>query len=120
MPGINTHEVSKLSEILQKIEKFQSAHQNAWFRGVGNHEHNLLPSIARGVGKSAEHIIEVVEPGIFATFAQRSPPFIDRDLSNPWRALFFIQHYGVPTRLLDWSESPFVAIYFPFIPLTHA
>jgi len=23
-----------------------------------------------------------------------------------------MQHYGVPTRLLDWSENPFVAIYF--------
>jgi FRG domain len=23
-----------------------------------------------------------------------------------------MQHYGVPTRLLDWSENPFVAAYF--------
>lgn len=112
MPKITTYEPATLSDILKRVEKFQTTHDTVWFRGVGDHDHFLQPSLARLTGKSPDQLIEEIEPGIGATFAQRSPPFIDRDLSDSWRALFFMQHYGVPTRLLDWSESPFVAIYF--------
>jgi len=38
---------------------------------------------------------------------------VERDyLASPWLQQVVMQHYGAPTRLLDWSKSPWIAVYF--------
>ena len=53
-----------------------------------------------------------MEYDILNRFKHRSLPYQERVLTTDWEYLFFMQHFGVPTRLLDWSENPLVAVYF--------
>ena len=46
------------------------------------------------------------EPECFERLAEILPKV------NDWERATIAQHYGVPTRLLDWSENPFVGLYF--------
>ncbi|MBH0112387.1 FRG domain-containing protein [Novosphingobium sp. YJ-S2-02] len=112
MTKIKVHEPKSLTKLLEIIEDYQSNREIVWYRGVNNSSYKLEPSIKRTRFKATEETILNIEKKVSSIFSQRSPPFVRENFSSDWRMLFFMQHYGIPTRLLDWSESPFVALYF--------
>jgi hypothetical protein len=112
MPAIDQDEPTDFSEIVGAIEKFQENHEVTWFRGAADIRHELKPSIFRHPNKKSIDKIHELEKDLALIFEQRSPPFVTQNFRDEWDKLFFMQHYGIPTRLLDWTESPFIALYF--------
>jgi hypothetical protein len=82
-----------------------------WFRGHQRKHWKLIPSIFR-IGKFDRE----TEDEIREEFAIRAPALNSAEAlparDNNWDFYFLMQHYGAPTRLLDWTESPAIALYF--------
>ncbi len=81
-----------------------------WFRGHRDIEWSLLPGFYRRAG--SDDVCDD-EDSMFLVFQQRLPAHENCGRAgNHWDCYFLAQHYGVPTRLLDWTRGSMIATYF--------
>jgi hypothetical protein len=84
-----------------------------YFRGHGKAIDALTPSIGRRhyyLGQAIE-FDEAAERNLLTQFRRHTYAHFGR-VASEWEALFLARHYGLPTRLLDWTANPLVALYF--------
>lgn len=103
-PDINVHSIA---DLISKLEANNPNQEKLWFRGHADRNWTLEPSIARN---RANPIIDEFQ--YYKKFKQEAARVISELPADEWGWMFLMQHYGVHTRLLDFSENPLVALYF--------
>lgn len=110
----STFSIKTLSDFITLIESFASLsnnlhHYKLLYRGMGNCCWELIPSLKRLVnetktGCSLEHDLAV-------DFRSEMPQLF-HDANSHFERISKMQHFGIPTRLLDFTLNPLIALYF--------
>jgi hypothetical protein len=89
---------------------FSEARGRWVFRGHASVDFELIPSIARTPHTSSS--VAKFEQSIFDIFQREAASYFPSELGTDWEWLAFAQHHGLPTRMLDWTQNPLVALFF--------
>lgn len=105
---MKTVEICSIGDLLSEIKDIiKKTNNRLLFRGHSDESWDLLPSVKRKCSDLEERYL-TNEFRVKAPSRYNKCPAVN-DYSS-WLAL--MQHFGLPTRLLDWSYSPLVALYF--------
>jgi len=102
----NAVRIGRVKTFLEALEKLPTTDENVYFfRGHDNHSYEIKPRVYRDAGWIAN------EDVLFKELMLRCPNEFANSPST-FQMLVRMQHYSLPTRLLDLTTNPLVALYF--------
>ncbi len=111
---IQTVEINTMEDLFDMISDQEyredlGRHRNLFiYRGEPDASFVLSTSLRRNC-KDKSHVLEPPMLLNFTKYAILEEPTIEKSV---WNQMILGQHHGLPTRLLDWSFSPMIAVHF--------
>ncbi len=100
--------VTQLISEQQYREDLNRHRTNHIYRGMSNTDFKIKTSLQR-ICKQRSRELEPIILANFTKYVVLENPSIE---GNIWQQMILGQHHGLPTRLLDWSFSPLIALHF--------
>jgi len=116
--AIDEGKAGTVGELLREVDRISRIWspsvddpEEIWFRGQGRRQDSLVPALYRADVRRFNYD----EDSLFERFKVFASMYVARNPSSDWEWYFLARHHGLPSRLLDWSESLLVALYFALL-----
>ena len=105
-------EISCLEEFIKVIHSIRTKDNDEYFyRGQSNENYKLIPSICHRINDNTDKTYLSLESTLIKEALFKYPNAFGKYDSHI-DLLTQLQHYGIPTRLMDVTANPLVALYF--------